>query len=277
MINDAGDWERQKRIYYDCLLAARRALDELPEELRLLSSSNEMSGGVDNNDPFAAFQLKMGLRDDMLLSLDGPDASSDQRRARQREIQKANIYASGLSTLSHIVENFFSAREKQQKENSISQDEAIESLQTGNTHGAFDDGNGEVESEMNTERDSIVRNLLIVLSTIDRENMEPNGDSFAQKIRFIASTLIDIPRERKGTFALQAEDYLKAFLDILVRLERAKADADSWPARNEQGEDGINGNGDGGSGDEDIEARHWADLREYQNKFNQSGGVANLG
>lgn len=79
----------------------------------------------------------------------------------------------------------------------------------------------------------------------------------AHKIRFIASTLLDGPRERKSAFAQQAEEYLKAFLDILVKLDRVKAEANA---------------NDMESIDE-AESRHWADLREQQVRFVQEGGV----
>ncbi|KAF2152498.1 hypothetical protein K461DRAFT_294158 [Myriangium duriaei CBS 260.36] len=281
-IDHVVDWDRQKNIYYDCLLAAKRVLDQLPEEFKLVfkSDANDSS----STDPLAAFQLKMGLRDTNLLGMDGPDPSAEQRRAMQREIQKANIYASGLATLSFIVEKFWSAHEAQNKRNGgVDESEANQLSPDSLTRKKLErllpplapsSGDVDIEGEMATERDSIIRNLLVVLSTIDRENMEPNGDSFAHKIRFIASTLVDVPRERKGALALQAEDYLKAFLDILVRLERAKADADSAGTGDEGHNGAGGGNMPGGVGDEDAEARHWDALREYQAKFAQSGGVA---
>lgn len=75
---------------------------------------------------------------------------------------------------------------------------------------------------------------------------------------------------------------------MLVRLDRAKADAHA--AVSPSTGDNINGaagaglqeqQSDGEQGlkrmlAEEAEARHWADLREYQNKFAQSGGMANL-
>lgn len=61
--------------------------------------------------------------------------------------------------------------------------------------------------------------------------------------------------------AQQAEQYLAAFLEILVKLERVDAGHD----------DPHNGNL------EEAELRHWADLREYQLKFAQQGGLSSLG
>lgn len=78
------------------------------------------------------------------------------------------------------------------------------------------------------------------------------------KIRSIASTLLDVPDQRKGQLALQNQGYLAAFLKILMRLERVS------PTNPDQPED------------EDAELRTWADLREYQMKFAQQGGITGL-
>lgn len=61
--------------------------------------------------------------------------------------------------------------------------------------------------------------------------------------------------------AQQAEEYLAAFLDVLVKLERVNTGHD----------DPHNPN------DEETELRHWANLREYQLKFAQQGGLSSLG
>jgi hypothetical protein len=77
----------------------------------------------------------------------------------------------------------------------------------------------------------------------------------------VASTLLEVPKSRKGQVAQQAEEYLAAFLEILVKLERVSPGHD----------DPHNVN------DEETELRHWADLREYQLKFTQQGGLSGLG
>jgi hypothetical protein len=136
------------------------------------------------------------------------------------------------------------------------------------------------EHEFREERESIVKDLLVVLSNIEQVNMEPNADSFVSlkkqtnkqtddhhcrlltdfqtmKIRSIASTLLDMPEQRKGQLAIQAQEYLHVFLNILMKLERVSP-ANSDPETPE---------------DESAELRHWADLREYQLKFAQQGGL----
>ena len=88
------------------------------------------------------------------------------------------------------------------------------------------------EKRMSEEREQVVKDLLVLLGSIDMVNMEPNGGSFTAKIRSIASTLLEIPKERKGSVALQHQDYLYKFLDILSKLERVSpegSDPNSGP------------------------------------------------
>ena len=40
------------------------------------------------------------------------------------------------------------------------------------------------------------------------------------KIRQIASTLLETPENRKGPMAMRGQAYLKKFLDVLMKLER---------------------------------------------------------
>lgn len=77
------------------------------------------------------------------------------------------------------------------------------------------------------------------------------------KVRCIAGTLLDAPDERKGPISNEAREYLGAFLKLLMRLERVSPES-SDPDQPE---------------DEESEFRAWADLREYQMKFAQQGGL----
>lgn len=69
-----------------------------------------------------------------------------------------------------------------------------------------------------------------------------------------------MPRTRKGRLALRAEQYLAAFVDVLMKLEHVSSHA--------QGGDGEVSADDA----EEGELRVWADLREYQDRFARSGG-----
>ena len=88
------------------------------------------------------------------------------------------------------------------------------------------------------------------------------------KVRQIASTLLETPRTRKGQLALRAEEYLSAFLDVLMKLERVAPGSSS-----------TNG-GDmpttSSEEDDEVELQHWADLREHQKRFATEGGFLSL-
>lgn len=78
------------------------------------------------------------------------------------------------------------------------------------------------------------------------------------KIRQIASTLLDVPHNRKGQYALRAEEYFNNFLSVLMKLEGSSS-IESEQAMTEEEE-------------EEAQLRHWADLREYQARFAKAGG-----
>jgi hypothetical protein len=80
-----------------------------------------------------------------------------------------------------------------------------------------------------------------------------------QKIRQIAKTLLEVPQEQKGEVALQHQDYLYKFLEVLSKLERTSTE-------------GSDPNSTTGL-DEESELNAWADLRAYQLKFQEEGGI----
>jgi hypothetical protein len=66
-----------------------------------------------------------------------------------------------------------------------------------------------------------------------------------------------VPEGRKGSIALQHEEYLYKFLDVLGSLERVRPET-------------VDPNQ---VVDDETELRHWADLRQYQLKFQEQGGI----
>ncbi|KXT02383.1 hypothetical protein AC578_237 [Pseudocercospora eumusae] len=289
-IDAVVDWDRQKRVLHESLRRCKEAMSNLPAEITV-----QTNGGTPNqsNGFYPAF-AQPHLGRDPAQSLMSPSSrvtaeqSPEDRRRSQHEIQKANIYASSLATRSYLVEKYWNLceahqRSKQSQPGSLPSSPGIGVMAAGidsmvpqmpTSHYDM------IESEMREERESIVKDLLIVLGSIDQVNMEPNADSFVShahldepmsfvltqpcqtmKIRSIASTLLETPDQRKGQLAIQAQEYLSAFLKILMKLERVSpANSDS----NDQPED------------EDAELRTWADLREYQMKFAQQGGLLGL-
>ena len=109
------------------------------------------------------------------------------------------------------------------------------------------------EDDLINEREEIVKNFISLLNSINQSTMEPNGASFSHRIRQLASTLLDLPRSRKGPLLLRAETYLRRFKDILMQLERVQPSNDTF-------ED-----------DEAAYSRRWNELRDLQARFAQAG------
>lgn len=289
-INEVFDWERQTKVLDQGLRSCKRVLDELPSELSVwLEGSQE-------NQPlnmFAPGQELQGRDPLMLLTLNGAEQNPDEKRKTQYEIQKANIYLSQLATRSYITERYFNMRDINNNMKAQNQEQSspavgaagLDSMLQQEPSPNYD----ALDQEMTAEKDRIVKDLLRVLQSISQVHMEPNADSFVSasaaapaaglgcaidtetwflflpqthKVRQIVSTLLNAPQDRKTSVALQAEQYLHHFLEILVRLDRVR------PTNNAQNPDVPE--------DEDAELKHWADLREYQLKVAQAGGVLSL-
>ena len=305
-IDEIFDWDRQQQIFAQSLQRCRQILESLPEVLKVQPKSSKDSGLEQQKPYYPPIPEYSGMRDSTMDNYQKPDFH-DMRRY---EIQKANIYASHLATRSHLVEKYFLQLDKYQRsKNQAGAQSTTNALAAGvdrfvsrtNTSAEA------LEKAMSEEREQVVKDLLVVLGSIDMVNMEPNGDSFVslyvylqnsdflyqpkadddafvfsmstqdffrlntispiaslrffpaqtQKIRSIASTLLEVPKERRGSVALQHQGYLYKFLDILSKLERVSPEA-SDPS---------------GALDEESELRLWADLRDHQLRFQEQGGV----
>ncbi|CAI6334960.1 unnamed protein product [Periconia digitata] len=259
-LDELFDWDRQQRMLDEALQQCKRAIEGIPECLQIRPGKDDQNGiGLRKQPYYPPMPEFLDMRDPTSNEFNGTD-SQEARLSSQYEIQKANIYATHLSIRSFLVEKYFLLLEKSQN--------AKTQLALQSSPGAPVSGMDrllpvsnpvpdELERRMSDERDQVVKDLLVVLGSIDMVNMEPNGDSF--KIRSIARTLLDVPKERKGSAALQHQDYLYKFLDVLNKLERISPETDE-----------SNG---AAPVDEEAELRHWADLREYQLKFQEQGGI----
>ncbi|KAI4701082.1 hypothetical protein J4E89_010778 [Alternaria sp. Ai002NY15] len=304
-IDEIFDWDRQQQIFAQSLQRCRQILDSLPEVLKVRPKSSSNNGLEQQKPYYPPMPEYSGMRDPAMDTHHKPEA----HELRRYEIQKANIYASHLSTRSHLVEKYFLQLDKYQRSKGQAGAQntsnvlaaGIDRFVSGTTTDA-----DALEKAMSEEREQVVKDLLVVLGSIDMVNMEPNGDSFVslyvylqnsdflypvhelddyvismstrdffrpntispiaslrfmstqtQKIRSIASTLLEVPKERRGSVALQHQDYLYKFLDILSKLERVSPEA-SDPS---------------GALDEESELRLWADLRDHQLRFQEQGGV----
>ncbi|KAL9122467.1 MAG: hypothetical protein Q9187_000977 [Circinaria calcarea] len=268
-LDELYDWHHQRRTFDRCLQAAKQVLGDVPTELVLNPSMgfNQFEQSRDFLGPVAPSYPE--------ASDPGPypyvktEDTSANRRALQCEIQKANINGSQLATRCYIVEKYWNLYDKHRcirSGNDTTNDSGNATTNTspiiaGASYSPTPASHIDLtEQEMASERETVIKDLLMMLGNISQVSMEPNGGSFIHKIRQIASTLLDVPRTRKGQLALRAEEYLAAFVEVLMKLEHV-----SFQARGREGEDGTDG-------DEEAELRIWADLREYQERFARSGG-----
>lgn len=266
-------WADQRILLRDGLMAAKSIIDNLPPELQLGSSSAEANplasldeSGMQYVPPvWPSVQPSHDLRNVI-------KAHPVRRRQLQYEIQKANIFVSQLATRSYFVELYFDLRDihltahpDAAAEGQTEDSKAAVLLQRQH-NGDDDDDDKEIYELMSTERELIVQNLLMVLGCISQRNLEPNGRSLVEKIRQVASTLLNDAPHRKGPLAVKSEEALSQLIEILMKLEK------TGPAGSSSG---SSGGGDGTqmtAEDEEAELRHWADLREYQLRFAAAGG-----
>lgn len=263
-IDELFDWDRQQKMIEQCLHICKQVLDDLPDVLRVKPVDSQNGRFGQRSQPYYPPMPEYGAhRDPALNGQNGHELGEthEQRTTAQYEIQKANIYATHLSTRSYLVEKYFALLDKanmMKTQNALQNSPGPLIGGLDRMIGASDSEAQKLEDAMVAERENVVKDLLIVLGSIDMINMEPNGDSFTRKIRQIAGTLLEAPKERRGSVALQHQEYLYKFLDILSKLERLSPE-------------GSDGNG--GSVDEETELRLWADLREHQLKFQEQGGI----
>lgn len=305
-------FQDQKAMLGDCLGAVKQVMDGLPRDLtiNLDMDPSEANLALINNLHTSAPQTNVFDSTPQfyycppgyptLQSNGGPD----QRRQLQYEIQKANIYASQIATRSYYVERYLNLRDAHREHarvqaaqaqalaaengvdgsngnsgDAVSKSIAAAALHTAATH------QDPIDAHMLAERELIVRHLLTVLATVSQRNMEPNGGSLINKIRQVASTLVNATPDRKGPIALKADEHLNKFIDVLLRLERA-APVNTNPAAmidhhvvghtgmaqgmmpTEQQQQPIE--------DEEAELGNWIDFRRHQLNFVQGGGFMSL-
>ena len=261
-------WDEQKEIMFGCLREAKAAIANMPPELYMdmdtpppqpgaSTHTYQDAPGFEYHPP--AYPAPQPQRDIRRVL----DSNPVLRRQLQYEIQKANIYVSQLATRSHFVERYFNFRENRRENPDPLPHGGIVAEAAAAVEAAEADHH--VEETMRAERELIVKNLLVVITSISQQNMEPNGASLINKIRQVASTLLNDAPDRKGPVAKQNEQYLARFLGILTRLEK------TVPANAGTGGLGDR-HGQMSPQDEEDELRIWADLHEHQMRFANQGG-----
>jgi hypothetical protein len=179
-IDELFDWDRQQKVMEQCLQRCKEAFDGMPNALKVLPKDGQNGTVGQRKQPYyPPLPEFISLRDNSLNAFSS--SPQEGRRSAQYEIQKANIYASHLSIRSYIVEKYFALMDKS---NLVKSQAALPSS-PNMLEGGFDRlipssqlDAAKLEAAMSEEREQVVKDLLVVLGSIDMVNMEPNGDSF---------------------------------------------------------------------------------------------------
>jgi hypothetical protein len=152
------DWERQRVIIYECLQKSKLALANVPKELSLCTTEG----------------ASLDQEEDVKMALDHYDSETQGRRHVQYEIQKANIYASQLATRSYLVEKYWSLYSAWKMYHPQPHLPAPITSPTGNEGS---DSADHINNIMVDERRLVIRDLFVLLQSVNEINMEPNGAS----------------------------------------------------------------------------------------------------
>jgi hypothetical protein len=186
------DWEHQRSSLWGCLQTVKSALLKVPVELSLFHPKRASASGLAGHDGVGSvFNYPV-------------DHIYQERRAIQYEIQKANIYASQLCTRSWLVEKYWNLFETYAKYGNLARPsipnpamphinmKAEGSAETASAEkpGALSDSAAQISIEAQTdhigqmmaeERKLVIKDLFVLLRTVNEVNMEPNGASIVSQ------------------------------------------------------------------------------------------------
>lgn len=183
------DWEHQRSSLWDCLQTVKSALLNVPVELSLFHPKRaSATGGAVLDGIGSVFNYPV-------------DHIHQERRAIQYEIQKANIYASQLCTRSWLVEKYWNLFETYTKYGNLARPsipnpslphikvEGVSETTPTERSGAASDSATQssrqaqtdyIGQRMTEERKLVIKDLFVLLRTVNEVNMEPNGASIVR-------------------------------------------------------------------------------------------------
>ncbi len=299
--NKVYDWDRQRQVIRRALQTVKAATANAPKELQL-NPVNDFGEWPPPSYELSAYSMQgsaFGQPSQYPSSRRGSLVTQYSKHAVQYEIQKTNIYGTQLGTRSYLVERYWNLYDihDRQKSSGVRQGDRMPSISSTSSPPTIpdhqfisalaktpSDSQMDVsEQSMAVEREDIVRDMAVLLKSINQVNMEPNGLSFVStfllsrvsplilqcnKIRQVASTLLDTRHGGVTTMpTLDSESvthYLVGFLEILGKLQRLGSQKIRPDDYNEFG---------AGRSMEEIEEEelvHWASLKEHQEKFVRS-------
>jgi hypothetical protein len=185
------DWEHQRSSLWGCLQTVKSALLKVPVELSLFHPKRASASGLAGHDGVGSvFNYPV-------------DHIYQERRAIQYEIQKANIYASQLCTRSWLVEKYWNLFETYAKYGNLARPsipnpamphfntktEGPAETTSAEKPGASSDSAAQISIPAQTdhigqmmaeERKLVIKDLFVLLRTVNEVNMEPNGASIVR-------------------------------------------------------------------------------------------------
>ncbi|KAL8713995.1 MAG: hypothetical protein Q9220_002141 [cf. Caloplaca sp. 1 TL-2023] len=238
-INELFDWNRQNLTLRQSLSSVEDVLSHAPPEFSLQHKSAPLH---DQRYP----PPNQGYPE-----MFAPEReSAHDRRKVQLEIQKANLHAAQLATRSFLIDKYSILFEAHYGSTRGSTDVIME-------NGSSDEKTSPNKDEMTGKRDILIKDLLKLLQSLDLTYLEPCGLGFTNKIRQVASTLINTPPHRKSAFHKGAEQYLMRLVDFLTNTQRVGPGVLPPPLEA----------GGGVDEEEEVRAKQWGELLQPMGGF----------
>ena len=195
------DWDRQRQVIRRALQSVKAATADAPKELQL-NPINDFGEWPPPSYDTSAYSMQDSGFSQYPSSRRGSLVTTLSKHAVQYEIQKTNIYGTQLGTRSYLVERYWNLYDIHDRQKSSSQGGRMASMSSTSSPttvpdhqfiSAFaktpsDSQMDTSEQSMSVEREDIVRDMAVLLKSINQVNMEPNGLSFVSSLPFPCNT-----------------------------------------------------------------------------------------